>query len=272
MSKVSIGFIGAGNMAGSLIRGMIVRGTPADTISVADLDSTKIHQLVAELGVFGSSNDAIASSADVIVLAVKPQVMADVCKALPLNGRDALVISVAAGITLSHMQDWLGEDTAIVRCMPNTPALVGQGATGLFANGHTSAEQKQIAQEMLDAVGISAWVSSEAEIDAVTALSGSGPAYYFLFMEAMQEAGLELGLDEKLVREFAIQTALGAAILANKSEDDIAELRRKVTSPGGTTERALQNFEAGGLRELVKQSLKAARDRSQELAAEFGAK
>jgi pyrroline-5-carboxylate reductase len=272
LNSTSIGFIGAGNMAGSLIRGMIARGTPATTISIADLDSTKIDQLVAELNVVGSTNDAIAATADVIVLAVKPQVMADVCKALALNGRDALVISVAAGITLSHLQSWLGEDTAIVRCMPNTPALVGRGATGLIANGNTSAGQKKIAEDMLNAVGISAWVNCEADIDAVTALSGSGPAYYFLFMEAMQEAALELGLDEQLVREFAIQTALGAAVLASESEDDIAELRRKVTSPGGTTERALQNFESGGLRDLVRQSLKAARDRSQELAAEFGAK
>lgn len=272
MNNVTIGFVGAGNMAGSLIRGMIGKGTPPANIAIADLDSTKIDQLVSELGVIGSSNEAIAASADVIVLAVKPQVMADVCKALALNGRDALVISVAAGITLSHLQSWLGADTAIVRCMPNTPALVGQGATGLFANSNTSDEQKQIAEEMLNAVGISAWVNSEADIDAVTALSGSGPAYYFLFMEAMQEAAQELGLDEQLVSKFAIQTALGAAVLANESDDDVAELRRKVTSPGGTTERALQNFESGGLRELVKQSLKAARDRSEELAAEFGAK
>ena len=271
MKDVTIGFIGAGNMAGSLIRGMIGRGTPAANISIADLDSGKIDQLVAELGVVGSSNEAIAKSADVIVLAVKPQVMGDVCKTLSLVGRDVLVISVAAGITLTPLQSWLGEDTAIVRCMPNTPALVGQGATGLFANANTSDAQKQIAEEMLNAVGISAWVNKEADIDAVTALSGSGPAYYFLFMEAMQDAAREMGLDDELVRKFAIQTALGAAILANESSDDVAELRRKVTSPGGTTERALQNFEAGGLRELVKQSLKAASDRSEELAAEFGA-
>ncbi len=272
MKNVSIGFIGAGNMAGSLIRGLIAKGVLPENILISDIDNSKVDEFVNESSVVASSNETIAASADVIVLAVKPQVMADVCSQLSLGKSDTLVISVAAGITLTHLQSWLGAQTAIVRCMPNTPALVGQGATGLFANGNTSAEQKLIAEELLNAVGISAWVNAEKDIDAITALSGSGPAYYFLYMEAMQDAAEELGLDKQLVKDFAVQTALGAATLALESEDSVDELRRKVTSPGGTTERALQKLEAGGIRELVKTALTGARDRSEELAEEFGSK
>lgn len=272
MKNVSIGFIGAGNMAGSLIRGLIAKGSSPADILVSDIDKAKVDEFVQECSIVASSNETIASTADVIVLAVKPQVMAQVCSELTTDGRNALVISVAAGITSSHLQNWLGDETAIVRCMPNTPALVGQGATGLFANSNTSTEQKLIAEELLNAVGISAWVNEEKDIDSITALSGSGPAYYFLYMEAMQDAAREFGLDENLVKDFAIQTALGAATLAVESGDSVDELRRKVTSPGGTTERALQKLEDGGLRALVKEALIGARDKSEELADEFGIK
>ena len=162
----------------------------------------------------------------------------------------------------------MGNDVAIVRSMPNTPALIGKGATGLYANAHANEKHRAIATEIMNAVGLSVWVDSEPEIDAVTAVSGSGPAYYFLFMEAMQQAALELGLAPEVARTLCQQTAIGACELANSSADDVAELRRKVTSPGGTTEQAILTFESGGLRQLVKASLQAARDRSEELAKE----
>jgi pyrroline-5-carboxylate reductase len=200
--------------------------------------------------------------------------MEEICEQLAASSPDRypLIVSIAAGITTSHLQSWLGGDTAIVRCMPNTPALVGKGASGLFANKFVSDDQKQLAEQIMSAVGLSVWVDTEADIDTVTALSGSGPAYFFLFMEAMQNAAKEMGISNELARQLTYQTALGAAELALNSTDDIAVLRRNVTSPGGTTEQAINKFEDGGLRELVTSALQAARDRSIELADEFGEK
>ena len=270
MESVKLGFIGAGNMTSSLIRGLLANGTSADSILIADIDEEKLQTLHTECGVLISSNQAIAEEADVIVLAVKPQVMKSVCTEIELADSTPLLVSIAAGIPLGSLQNWLGEKAAIVRCMPNTPALVGKGATGLFANELTSEQQKEHASQLMSAVGSIVWVNSESAIDAVTAVSGSGPAYFFLFMEAMQEAAADLGLDKETAEQLSIQTALGAAELALQSEDDVAELRKKVSSPGGTTERALREFENGGLRELVQKALTAARDRSEELARDFG--
>ena len=266
MENEILGFIGAGNMASSLIRGLIADGVAPTSIHVADIDSDKLSILCAECGIQASSNQAIADSANVIVLAVKPQVMKAVCDDISLGSQSPLIVSVAAGITISNLESWLGNSTAITRCMPNTPALVGKGASGLFANSNTSAEQKELVVRLMGAVGISVWVETESAIDTVTALSGSGPAYFFLFIEAMQEAAVELGLNEETAKQLSLQTALGAAELAQQSEDDVAELRRNVTSPGGTTERALEVFESGELRKLVKKALQAAQNRSQELA------
>ena len=266
MENLSLGFIGAGNMASSLIRGLLADGVSPNTIMVADIDAKKLEALEAECGINIESNQTIADSADVIVLAVKPQVMQTVCSELSLGDQSPLVVSVAAGITIESLEKWLGSNTSITRCMPNTPALVGKGASGLFANDNTSQAQRETASRLMQAVGLSVWVDSEGAIDTVTALSGSGPAYFFLFLEAMQDAAIELGLSKDTADKLSLQTALGAAELALQSEDDVAELRRKVTSPRGTTERALEVFEAGGLRSLVTEAVKAAKARSEELA------
>ncbi len=266
MENTTIGFIGAGNMANSLIRGLLAKGSPPSSIIAADVDDNKLQVLGSDCGIRTAENQSLTNEADVIVLAVKPQVMEEVCKGINLDSDSCLVVSIAAGTTIAQLQHWLGSETAIVRCMPNTPALIGNGATGLFANDFVSEAQKDLAKSLVDAVGISVWVDNETDIDTVTAVSGSGPAYYFLFMEAMQEAATELGLPEDVARQLIYQTALGAANLAMESSDSTAELRRKVTSPGGTTEQAVKTFETGELRQLVKKALSAAKERSIELA------
>ena len=268
-----IAFVGAGNMASSIIGGLIESGHPAALISAADPSPESLERLltIAPLAVF-SDNAAAVEGADIIILAVKPQVMAEatasIAAAVQANG--SLVISIAAGITIATMQARLGPDAAIVRCMPNTPALVGCGASGLFANTTTSDRQREFAQLVLSAVGITCWVSSEPELDAITALSGSGPAYFFLLTEAMIEAGVALGLNRDTATLLATQTGLGAARMAMDSEVDLIELRRRVTSPGGTTERAIQSFEADGLRDTVSRAMRAAADRAFEMSREMG--
>ncbi|MEQ8954212.1 MAG: pyrroline-5-carboxylate reductase, partial [Gammaproteobacteria bacterium] len=233
----NIGFIGAGNMANSLIRGLINHGASPERIWAADIDSAKLELLADECGINTGDNTAVAAQCQVLVLAVKPQVMPEVAAKLGemLSGQQPqpLIVSVAAGITIGLLQRWLGNDLAIIRCMPNTPALIGFGATGLFANDKTGSDQRALAEGITSSVGVSVWVNDEQAIDAVTALSGSGPAYFFLFMEAMQEAALEMGLNAETARTLTYQTALGAAKLAMDSEDSSAELRRKVTSPRG---------------------------------------
>jgi pyrroline-5-carboxylate reductase len=270
LKSTTIGFIGAGNMANGLIRGLIAKGTKPENIWASDLDDSKLKLLAQDCGIQTGSNTDLARSASLIVLAVKPQVMRDACKALAadIGGRKVLLVSIAAGITTSHLESWFGESAAIVRCMPNTPALVGMGASGLFANAKVTEEQKQLAQEVISTVGFATWVDADSDIDIVTAISGSGPAYFFLFMEAMQATAKEMGLSEDLARALTYHTAAGAAALAQHSEDDIATLRRNVTSPGGTTEQAILQFEDGDLRGLVAKALKAARTRSAELAEE----
>lgn len=272
MEGTTIGFIGAGNMANSLIRGLLARGVNSNSILAADVDADKLKHLSDDCKITAGTNQQIADSADVIVLAVKPQVIEVVCNDLELVATEGsrLIVSIAAGITIQHLHKWLGEQVAIVRCMPNTPALIGKGISGLYANANVSELQKRTAEELMDAVGVSVWVDQESDIDIVTAVSGSGPAYFFLFIEAMQDTAREMGLSEAVARSLVYQTAVGAAELAINSEDDISELRRKVTSPGGTTEQAINRFEADGIREIVKHALTAARDRSIELANEIG--
>jgi pyrroline-5-carboxylate reductase len=268
-----IAFVGAGNMASSIIGGLIESGHPADHISAADPFPASLERLhaIAPVAVF-SDNTAAVAGADIIILAVKPQVMAaatDSIAAAVVANR-ALVISIAAGVTIASMQARLGPDAAIVRCMPNTPALLGCGASGLFANSNTTAQQREFAQLVLSAVGITCWVDSEPELDAITALSGSGPAYFFLLTEAMVDAGVALGLDRATATLLATQTSLGAARMALESDADLVELRRQVTSPGGTTERAIQSFEADGLRDVVNRAMRAAADRALEMSTEMG--
>ena len=181
-----------------------------------------------------------------------------------------MVLSIAAGVTIGSMQARLGEKCAIVRCMPNTPALVRCGATGLFANDNTSVKQRELAEDVISAVGITCWVDSEQELDAITALSGSGPAYFFLFIEAMVDAGIKLGLNGETATRLAIQTSLGAARMAQENEVGLVELRRRVTSPGGTTERAIQSFEQDNLRAVVARAMQAPADRAAEMALDMG--
>ena len=272
LNNSSIGFIGAGNMANALIRGLLAQGIPPQHLMAADIDSDKLQKLKDDCGIQAANSKEIAAIADVVVLSVKPQVMRDACQQIrpALEERSCLMVSIAAGITCQHLQNWLGTQLALVRCMPNTPALVGKGATALYANANVSAAQRELAEAILAAVGLTLWLDDETDMDAVTALSGSGPAYFFLLMEALQDAALEMGLDADTARQLTYQTAIGAAELAASSSASTAELRRQVTSPGGTTEQALNLFEEGGLRELVNNALVAAQRRSRELARDFG--
>ena len=273
MNNYSIGFIGGGNMAASIIGGLINDGFPAAKISVAEPNDTARGQLASSFGIQTETDNApIASNVDVLVLAVKPQVMKLVTQqvASSVQSKQPLIISIAAGIRSNDLSNWLGGDVAVVRSMPNTPALVQSGAAGLFANAQVTSEQRERAESILRAVGITVWLEDEQQIDAVTALSGSGPAYIFYVIEAMENAGVQLGLDANTARRLAVQTAFGASKLALESSDDPALLREKVTSPGGTTERALEALKEGGLETLFMEALQAANDRAAELADQLG--
>ena len=263
-----VGFIGAGNMAGSLIHGLLTKDVPARQIYASDIDAGKLQQLSDQSGIVTGGIASLANTVDVIILAVKPQVMRTVCEQLApqLVRPDCLVISIAAGIPLASLEEWLGAHRPIVRCMPNTPALVGEGASGLFANDNCTEEHRRLADAILGAVGISCWLQAEKDIDTVTALSGSGPAYFFLMMEAMEKAGIKLGLTADVARQLAIQTALGAGRLAASSDVPPAELRRRVTSPGGTTEQALLSFARDDFENIVERAMSAAHTRAVELA------
>ncbi|MCW8274681.1 pyrroline-5-carboxylate reductase [Pseudomonas sp. PCH199] len=271
MSKTRIAFIGAGNMAASLIGGLRAKGLDAAQIRASDPGEETRTRVSAEHGieVFADNAQAI-QGADVVVLAVKPQAMKAVCEAIrPSLNPEQLVVSIAAGITCASMNNWLGAQP-IVRCMPNTPALLRQGVSGLYATAQVSSEQRQQAQELLSAVGIALWLDEEQQLDAVTAVSGSGPAYFFLLIEAMTAAGVKLGLPADIAAQLTVQTALGAAHMAVASDVDAAELRRRVTSPAGTTEAAIKSFQADGFEALVEKALGAAAHRSAEMAEQLG--
>jgi len=275
MNTKKIGFIGAGNMASSLINGLIASGHAASQLWATDTNQDILHALSEKLkiNVCVDNNDLI-NEVDVVVLAVKPQVLHVVAKSIAptLINNKVLVVSIAAGILQSSLTQWLGEHCAIVRCMPNTPALVQTGATALHCNNNVNDEQKSLAENILRSVGICLWVEHESELDAVTAVSGSGPAYFFLLMEAMEQAAIELGLDDKTARLLIQQTALGSAKIAIESDETSGELREKVTSPGGTTEQAIKTFKDGGFTQLVSKALHSARDKSIEMSTELGAK
>jgi pyrroline-5-carboxylate reductase len=271
MSKTRIAFIGAGNMAASLIGGLRAKGLEATQIRASDPGEETRARVSAEHGIETFADNAQAiDGADVIVLAVKPQAMKAVCEAIrPSLKPTQLVVSIAAGITCASMNNWLGAQP-IVRCMPNTPALLRQGVSGLFATAEATAEQRQQAQELLSAVGIALWLNEEQQLDAVTAVSGSGPAYFFLLIEAMTAAGVKLGLPADIAAQLTLQTALGAAHMAVSSDVDAAELRRRVTSPAGTTEAAIKSFQANGFENMVEKALGAAAHRSAEMAEQLG--
>ncbi len=273
MKTQKIVFIGGGNMAGSLIGGLISDGYDPAYITACDPDRIKRDQVQARYGIHAAAdNDDAVAQADVVVLAVKPQILREVAQSLAaaVQARRPLVISIAAGVPEADLLHWLGGEAALVRSMPNTPAMIQAGATVLHATAGVSERQRGLAESVLRAVGLTLWVEDEMQLDAVTALSGSGPAYFFLVMEAMEEAAIGLGLTADKARLLTLQTALGAARMAMESSDAPAVLRAKVTSPGGTTERALNTLETGGIRELFNQALRDARDRSQELSLLLG--
>lgn len=277
MENRKIAFIGGGNMAFSLIGGLISGNCPGANIHVSDLKRESLNMMQEKFGIipFLSNNPAAIDGADAIVLAVKPQVLSEVAaeigKAIQNQpGTAPLIISIAAGIREPDLQRWLGGNCAIVRTMPNTPALLRSGATGLYANPRVSEEQRDFAESIMRAVGTTIWLQQESQLDAVTALSGSGPAYFFLFMEAMEAAGRELGLPQETARMLTIQTAFGAAKMALERPESSSELRKMVTSPGGTTESAIAIFQGQGLGKLVAEALTSARDRSIELAEILG--
>lgn len=273
MSDKTIAFIGGGNMARSLIGGLVADGYPAARIRVADPNSERRDQLAGRFGIQATAdNAAAATGADAVVLAVKPQVIKEVAEPLGPGLREsgALAISIAAGVREADLSRWLGGGVAVVRTMPNTPSLVQTGATALYANEHVSAAQRDLAESLLRAVGITQWLENEALMDAVTAVSGSGPAYFFLLMEAMEDAGAELGLPRETARLLTLETALGAARMALESEEEPARLRQRVTSPGGTTEAATRVLEDGGLPDLYRRALRAAAERADELGDMLG--
>lgn len=273
MTDTTLAFIGAGNMTGSLVGGLIADGWKPARIHVADPDPQQTKRLAQRFSVATTaSNPEAINNADAVVLAVKPQIIKSVARELApiIAQRHPLVISIAAGIRETSLRNWLGQEAAIVRAMPNTPALVQSGATALYANPLVSNEQRNLAESLLRAVGLVIWVDDEAMMDTVTALSGSGPAYFFLLMEALTSAGKRLGLPEDTARLLTLQTAFGAAKMALESSDDAAQLRHRVTSPGGTTERAISELQKSNLEGIVLQALQAATERSRELAIEFG--
>ncbi len=273
MSEPTIAFIGGGNMARSLIGGLIADGVSPQRLRVADVNTGALEWLRTHYGVATfTDNSAAAQGAHVVLLAVKPQAAhaATVALGATLTQHRPLIISIVAGLRSADLARWAGYDAAVVRTMPNTPALVQAGATALHANLAVNAAQREQAESIMRAVGLTVWLDDEAQMDAVTALSGSGPAYFFLVMELMQRAGTQLGLPPETARLLTLQTAFGAAKMALESPEDAAALRQRVTSPGGTTEQALKLFEERGLEQIFVDALAAASRRAQELAGQLG--
>ena len=270
-SELKIAFIGGGNMAQALIGGLAGRLTAATNIHVVDVMPTTLTLLSERFGVTPAQlpTEALAGS-DGIVLAVKPQQLREVVATIKPFLTSQLVLSIAAGIRAADISRWLGGHQAIVRTMPNTPALIGQGITGAYAMSGVTELQKESADALLRAVGETVWVTDEAQIDSVTAISGSGPAYVFYFIEAMQQAATELGLSAEQGRQLAQATFAGAAGLASQSDEPISLLRERVTSKGGTTYAALTSMEASGVKAALVKALHAAADRGRELGEEFG--
>ena len=273
MCKPKLVFIGGGNMASSLIGGLLEQGYPLESIVACDPAAASRQQLEEQYHIATYADNDMAVEADVVILAVKPQLMKTVVTSLVATmthnmAHKPLVISIAAGIPVAALQTWFTGDVPIVRCMPNTPALLRKGAAGLFSTPEVTREQCSLAEDIISAVGTVCWFDSEADIDSVTALSGSGPAYFFLVMEAMEDAGVKLGLNRDIARQLTVQTALGAASMAAQGQFEPAELRRRVTSPGGTTESAVNALIAGGLPEIFEQAIQAACQRAVEMAEE----
>lgn len=266
----TIAFIGGGNMVRSLVAGLVAQGMPAASIRVAEPVDALREALASDFRIKAHATAAEAvAGAHVWLFAVKPQVMRTVCESLaPLaRAEKPLVVSVAAGISGVQIEHWLGGGLGVVRAMPNTPALLGAGATGLHANANVDANGRAVVEQLLATAGPTTWIADETQMDAVTALSGSGPAYVFLLAEAMIAAGEAEGLPPDAARALALQTVLGAARMLVESGEAPDELRKRVTSPNGTTQAALESFERDGFRAIVARAIHAARERGRELSA-----
>jgi len=265
-------FIGGGNMARCLIGGLLRSGTGADRVCVSEPDADLRAALARDFGVrVHAANADAARDAAVLVLAVKPQVAKDVCAGLRATAQACkpLVISIAAGIRIAQIDAWLGNGLAVVRCMPNTPALIGAGASALYANPRVSAAQRALAADMLGATGVALWLDDEAHMDTVTAISGSGPAYFFLLAEALEDAAVAQGLPRAAARALAAQTCHGAGAMLRAENADPADLRHRVTSLGGTTQAALESFERDGFKAMVRRAVAAATRRGAELSTQL---
>lgn len=273
MHDITIAFIGGGNMAGSLIGGLIATRFPASRLWVVDTNPARLSELRAH-HLVNTTNDATEAiaHADIVVLAVKPQVLQAVCTGLreAVGRRKPLVVSLAAGVRTLSLHTWLNESATVVRAMPNTPALVGSGATALFADPTVNDSQRTLAESLMRAVGLVVWIECEELMDTATAVSGSGPAYFFYLMEALEQAAVAQGLTPEAARILSLQTAFGAAKMALESNDAPAILRQSVTSPGGTTERAIETLEKHQVQARFREAVAAAAQRSRELAALFG--
>ncbi len=269
MENSSIGFIGGGHMTSSLISGLLSSGFPAKQLYVYDRNPEKTEHLQSKFGVIGGQDlKTILKPCQVLVLAVKPHDMKDLVETLgaEIAQQKPLIISIAAGISTASLEKWLGEHHAIIRAMPNTPALLRVGTTGLYANSKTLESQKELAESIMRAVGVTVWVNHEHDIDTITAISGSGPAYFFLMMDALQKGAEKLGLPKATAKILTLQTALGAARMAMESDIPLETLIQKVASPGGTTEKALAVLEEGGMQELLIKAVEAAKNRSKEIS------
>lgn len=272
MLKETLAFIGGGNMARSLIGGLIAQGLAPKQVMVADPQEAQRSQLAQQFAVrVTADNAAAATAAQVVVLAVKPQDLRNVAQALApaLAPARPLIVSVAAGIRASDLERWL-DGLSVVRAMPNRPALNGCGVTGMYAGPNVSVIERELASRILSAVGKVIWVEQESLMDAVTAVSGSGPAYFFLLMEMLETAGTELGLPPEVSRALAVETAYGSGSMAREGADTPALLRQQVTSKGGTTEAALKVLESGQVRDVFREAVRAAARRSTELAEQLG--
>ena len=267
-----IAFLGAGNMASAMISGLIAEGISPSQLRASDPSEAALSHLEAMgLSQLSTSPDKLFEDADLVVAAVKPQVIPAALTAIrdQLGPRTAL-LSIAAGIPISSLQCQLGEDVAIIRCMPNTPAMIGLGASALYAADSVSAAHRELAEKVTNAAGNTVWVSREELLDAVTAVSGSGPAYFFALIEAIARTGMELGLEEEVAMALTVQTALGAASLAAQTHEPVATLRENVTSPGGTTEQALQTLQANHFDAVVAEAVRQCAARAKALGEEFG--
>jgi len=269
MSNFKIAFIGGGNMAHSLIGGLVATGTANKNISVSEPKADLRKKLNEDFGVNAlEENSSAVMGADVVVFAVKPQILQDVATSLSslVTKARPLLISVAAGVTSSSIERWVGSQPALIRIMPNTPALIGAGISALYANSNVNDDQRALAEKIMAAVGKTIWIKEETLMDAVTAVSGSGPAYFFYVMQAIHDAAVSEGLDAQTARLLSLETALGAARLAVESTEDPGSLQKQVTSPGGTTEAAIKVLNDSGVRDTLQQAVSAARARGGELA------